>query len=705
MPRPINGHKKVGVNRARRGGMAACTIVSRNYLAQAKVLAESFLRHEPRGRFYTLVVDDLPPGADAGPGVTVVGAGDIGLPRVKEMCFKYDVIELNTAVKPAFLATLLGRFGEDHIVYLDPDILVARPLDELRKLMASASIVLTPHVLSPIPLDGRHPSDQDILISGAHNLGFIALTKSEEALALLKWWGERLDDHCRIDVAHGLFTDQRWVDLVPGFFPSTALLRDPTYNVAFWNLHERKIERRGDDQYFVNGRPLAFYHFSGFNPGKRLVLSKHQDRVRVVPGTPLADLLGRYADLLVAAGHETSSRWEYGHSRFSNGVAVSPPFRQLYLGLDCEARSWFGDPFDASPSNERSLLAWATRPRPADAGLSRLMRSIYSMRPDVAAAFPDPRGRDRDRFVEWVQNQAPKEMGVDPELLRPGGGRGAADGAGKLDPSAYGGLTARVRSLVCSTVPAGATVAFVNKGCAELLRCDGRTAWHFPRDDAGNYAGFNPADGDEAVEQLEVLRGQGLEYLVIPATAFWWLDHYAGFRQHLEALYREMPLPREDDCLVYDVRGRDPEREAEDAEAWRKRAEYRKLVRGIRKAVTGVVPAGSTVVVASKGDEALLCLDGRTGWHFPQTNAGTYAGHHPHDSAAAIEQLEDLRERGGRFFVLPSTAFWWLDHYAEFRRHLESRHRLASDEGGCNIYELGGDTDFNTDTQGFAGKE
>ena len=724
MSRPINGTPNWGATGAR-GGMAACTIISRNYLAQAKVLAESFLRHEPGGRFYTLVVDGLPPGVDAGPGVTVVGPDDIGLPRVREMCFKYDVIELNTAVKPAFLTTLLERRGEDHIVYLDPDIMVARPLDELRRLMESAGIVLTPHVLSPIPLDGKHPSDQDILISGAHNLGFIALTRSEEAAALLRWWGERLDDHCRIDVAHGLFTDQRWVDLVPGFFPSTALLRDPTYNVAFWNLHERKLERRGED-YFVDGRPLAFYHFSGFNPAKRLVLSKHQDRVRVVAGTPLADLLGRYADLLAGAGHDTSSRWEYGHNRFSNGVAVSPPFRQLYLGLDCETRSWFGDPFDASPSRARSFLAWATRPRPADAGLSRLVRSIYRMRPDVAAAFPDPRGRDRDRFVEWVRNQVPKEMGVEPELLGAGSGaRVAGNGQGNrqgngqgnghaglrkaaFDAAAYADLAARVRSLVCLTVPPGAAVAVVSRGDAGLLRCDGRTAWHFPRDDAGNYAGFDPADGEETIEQLEVLRGQGLQYLVVPATAFWWLDRFADFARHLEAHYREMPLPAEDDCLIFDVRGRDPAPDAEDAaaeaEAWRKRAEYRRLVRDVREAVAGVVPAGSTVVVASKGDESLLRLDDRTAWHFPQTGGGAYAGHHPRDSAAAIEQLEGLRERGGRFFVLPSTAFWWLDHYAEFRRHLESRHRLAYDRGGCNIYELADDA-RGDDGRGFAAEE
>ena len=37
----------------------ACTIISGNYLSHARVLAESFLEHNPGGRFVTLVIDDV----------------------------------------------------------------------------------------------------------------------------------------------------------------------------------------------------------------------------------------------------------------------------------------------------------------------------------------------------------------------------------------------------------------------------------------------------------------------------------------------------------------------------------------------------------------------------------------------------------------------------------------------------------------------
>ena len=61
-----------------------------------------------------------------------------------------------------------------------------------------------------------------------------------------------------------MFTDQRWVDFAPSFFDH-FILKDPTYNVAYWNLHERDLEWT-DGRYLVNGQPLTFFHFSGFVP-------------------------------------------------------------------------------------------------------------------------------------------------------------------------------------------------------------------------------------------------------------------------------------------------------------------------------------------------------------------------------------------------------------------------------------------------------
>ncbi|MQA89838.1 MAG: glycosyltransferase [Gemmatimonas sp.] len=112
-------------------------------------------------------------------------------------------------------------------------------------------------------------------------------------------------------------------------------------------------------------------------------------------------------------------------------------------------------------------------------------------------------------------------------------------------------------------------------------------------------------------------------------------------------------------------------------------------VRRVREIARATIPIEATVLVVSRGDEELLDLGGARGWHFPQTDDGTYAGYHPGDSAEAITQLERLRERGAEFLLLPCTGFWWLDHYTELRAHLERVGRVAAyQENACIIFAL-----------------
>jgi hypothetical protein len=117
-------------------------------------------------------------------------------------------------------------------------------------------------------------------------------------------------------------------------------------------------------------------------------------------------------------------------------------------------------------------------------------------------------------------------------------------------------------------------------------------------------------------------------------------------------------------------------------------AGYQQLGGRIAAAAHTVIPAGSTVLVVSKGDEDLLNLEGRTAWHFPRAADGAYAGYHPADNAAAIAHLEQLRAAGGEYLLFPGTAFWWLDHYVAFRDHLEARYCRVWSDDRCIIYHL-----------------
>jgi hypothetical protein len=59
--------------------------------------------------------------------------------------------------------------------------------------------------------------------------------------------------------------------------------------------------------------------------------------------------------------------------------------------------------------------------------------------------------------------------------------------------------------------------------------------------------------------------------------------------------------------------------------------------------------------------------------------AGQYWGP-PADDAIAIRELERLRLGGAAFIAFAWPAFWWLDHYLEFQRHLGSFPRVVMND-------------------------
>lgn len=122
----------------------------------------------------------------------------------------------------------------------------------------------------------------------------------------------------------------------------------------------------------------------------------------------------------------------------------------------------------------------------------------------------------------------------------------------------------------------------------------------------------------------------------------------------------------------------------------RPKPEYQRLCERVRETVEAQVPPGKTVLVASKGDDALVRFDGRTGWHFPRAVNGDYAGYHPRDSRSAIGDIETLSAQGADYLLIPSTLFWWLDHYPELNQFLTGPALTAvSTSEHCLLVSLG----------------
>jgi glycosyltransferase involved in cell wall biosynthesis len=399
-----------------------CTIIAANYAPYARVLVDSFFAHNPDGAFTVLIVDDEKRRFDFGrPRASVLRLADIGLSDVEigQLAAIYDVTELSTAVKPLLLRHLLAA-GRGGVVYLDPDIKIYSSLGEIADLTASNQIVLIPHITRPIPRDGRRITDIHILSSGVYNLGFIGL--GPDADAFIKWWWDKTRRDALVEHGQMLFTDQRWIDLVPALF-GPYILKDPGYNVAYWNLHERDVSDEGA-AHTVNGRPLRFFHFSGYDIRKPYLLSKHQadaPRILLSERPAVARLCTEYVADLKSCGLTEKSLASYGWASLGDGTTLDIRMRRCYRDalLAFEAGKGPEPPNPFAADGGRRFVAWLNEPaEPSQrTTVPRYLRALYRERPDLQRAFPDVPGDDVERFLDWVRTSGVREERIPQSLL------------------------------------------------------------------------------------------------------------------------------------------------------------------------------------------------------------------------------------------------------------------------------------------------
>lgn len=319
---------------------AVCTIVSKNYLAYAKVLAESAKKWNPDLDFYLLIVDRKDEKITIA-GINVIWVEDLDIKEFEKVSFKYNILELNTNVKPTLLLTLLQRY--EKAIYLDPDILVCSPLNKIYSELQNAAIVLTPHVLTLKPADSPD-NEISLLNSGVFNLGFVGVSNASQGIEFLKWWEQRCLYSAYDELENGLFVDQKWVNLVHCGFDSVKVLRHHGMNVAYWNYHERTLSIKDGVVHVNDNHPLVFFHFSGLTENNE-VLSKYKPDLRIKETDVVYGMLVEYKAALAAKEHTTLSKLPYGFGNFSNGDAINSFTRRIYASVN---ENFSSNPFDAN---------------------------------------------------------------------------------------------------------------------------------------------------------------------------------------------------------------------------------------------------------------------------------------------------------------------------------------------------------------------
>lgn len=315
----------------------AFTICSKNYLAQAFTLKESFLKYNSDKDFFIFLADRIE--ADIKRHDEVISLSTDWIPKWEEMAFKYRVIEFNTSIKP-FCINKLFNDGYEKVIYLDPDIYVTDSLDMITELLDEKDFVLTPHYCHlNLDFNGAVP-ENGILSVGIFNLGFCAVRNSSVGRDIIAWWMKQLSKWCFQDPQTGVFVDQKWMSLLPGFYQNElCILQDAGVNVAIWNLHERKLLCE-NGKYFVEDiftkkkSPLLFFHFSGFDPYTSDYINRRHPNYNIKDFPSFKPIIEEYRELEYKNGYDYYSKLRYSFGYFDNGTMILPVNRGIYTKIE-----------------------------------------------------------------------------------------------------------------------------------------------------------------------------------------------------------------------------------------------------------------------------------------------------------------------------------------------------------------------------------
>jgi glycosyltransferase involved in cell wall biosynthesis len=401
------------------GGRIIFTIASANYISYAATLMQSVREHHPEATRYIVLADAPRQFPDVDLGAEILPLSALGIPLIGNMQLWYSITEFNTAIKPFVFRHLFAK-GHAEACYLDPDIRLFAPMREAFAALKDSSCVLTPHMTKPLQ-DGKEPSDLTIMKSGVYNLGFLALRNDAEAGSFLQWWAERCAAHCRIDVAANMFTDQRWMDLAPAFIEQHHILRHPGYNVAYWNLAHRQVERRRDGSWTVNGEPLVFFHFSGIDVGNPQMFSRHQNRFSGDDLGAAGELVEQYRALVRNSGWSRYKDIRYAFGYFPDGRPIEAPMRRWLLrGIDEERI----DPNEKLRVDGKFFDAPDETAAARGVTMTRAMYQLWLDRADLRAVFDIYAPEGLENYYNWFLEGNAEADGCDhrtiaaAELLR-----------------------------------------------------------------------------------------------------------------------------------------------------------------------------------------------------------------------------------------------------------------------------------------------
>ena len=431
-------------------GVCLATVCSTNYVHFARALVRSFLSVHPEAQAAVLVIDWDGESALEIAGAELLSGRDVVGDPLPYMLLKYDATEVCCAGKPYIIDYLARKRGVEKILYLDSDIYVFHPLTRMITLLSDQDFVVIPHTQAPYPNPERfdqRPSLGDIYGAGLVNAGMFGLRVNADSMAFIATWRDLVTGPGAFLKELGQQHEQNFFNWVICFAPKVLVLRDPAYNVAYWNLHDRSLRYHQDDsercRWTVNGAPLVAFHFSGFSPKAPRVLSKHDNRYSLYILPSVAHLVEFYLEELATSGGRELMLEDYPCDLLPSGVRITPRMREVFkkheLALWREADPW-------SEEGEQLFCQALLKPVPGSGSLlPALLKSIYDDRPDLKQLIPQA-DTSPMRMIGWFLEHGVTEAQAQRliDLYRPTipkrEGLALVDEWTKLHPGVFDGL-------------------------------------------------------------------------------------------------------------------------------------------------------------------------------------------------------------------------------------------------------------------------
>jgi len=313
-----------------------CTYFDHHYLPRGLALHGSLREHCPEFQLWVLC---LTPECHAA--LTQLALPEVRLITLEQLeQFEPQLTEAKknrTAIEYFFTCTpVLPLFAfesepaTDAVTYVDGDMLVFHPLDEVWNEIAGSSIAIVAH---------RFPQALKALEQwGIFNVGWLTFRRDANARTCLEWWRDQCLEWCYDRLEDGKFADQKYLDDWPERFPGVKVISHPGVNLAPWNLggHQLALE---NDRITVDGRPLLIFHFHGLKQRARSLFDPQLLRYSVQADPFLTEKI--YAPYLrkltVLAGKAGLRKEDVGLNL--RGTSGSDPAQELSLRhkwLECD---------------------------------------------------------------------------------------------------------------------------------------------------------------------------------------------------------------------------------------------------------------------------------------------------------------------------------------------------------------------------------